>query len=111
MEQAEQLCDAIVLIHRGRKLLDGALAHVKSNGGRTCVIDYDGDGSVLHGLPGVTRINDAGKRAELSLEEGADPQRILERLVGRVTIRRFDTREASLHEIFIRTVEASDELA
>jgi ABC-2 type transport system ATP-binding protein len=111
MEQAEQLCDAIVLIHRGRKLLDGTLSHVKANGGRTCVIDYDGDGAFLRSLPGVSRVNDAGKHAELTLEDGADPQQILARLVGRLVIRRFDTREASLHEIFIRTVESSDVVA
>jgi ABC-2 type transport system ATP-binding protein len=108
MEQAEQLCDAIVLVHRGRKVLDGPLARVKANGGRTCVIDYDGDGAILHSLPGVARLNDAGKHAELTLMDGADPQEILARLVNRLAIRRFDTREASLHEIFIRTVEASD---
>ena len=52
----------------------------------------------------MQRVNDSGKQAELFLEAGADPQEILAALVGRVQIRRFDLREASLHEIFIRTV-------
>lgn len=108
MEQAEQLCDAIVLIHRGRKVLDGRLGDVKRSGGSTVVIDYDGDGTALRGLPGVVRLNDAGKRAELSLADGADAQQILARLVGRLTIRRFDLREPTLHEIFVRTVEAGE---
>ena len=108
MEQAEQLCDAIVLIHRGRKVLDGPLGDVKRSGGSTVVVDYDGDGAALRGLPGVVRLNDAGKRAELSLADGADAQQILARLVGRVTIRRFDLREPTLHEIFVRTVESRE---
>lgn len=110
MEQAEQICDAILLINRGVKVLDGSLAEVKRSGEHGVLIDYEGDGSVLRGLPGVRRINDAGKRAEIFLEDGIDPQVVLERLVGRVRIRRFDIREPSLHEIFIRSVKGkSDE--
>lgn len=104
MEQAEQICDSIFLIHRGKKVLDGPLAEIRQRGDHGVQIDYDGDGAVLHELPGVRRINDAGKHAELFLEDGIDPQAILERLVGRVAIRRFDLREPSLHEIFVRAV-------
>ncbi len=109
MEQAEQLCDAILLIHRGRKVLDGPLSEVKRAGGPTVVVDYDGDGAALRALPGVTRLNDAGKRAELTLGDGADAQEILAQLVSsRLTIRRFDLREPTLHEIFVRTVEGKE---
>lgn len=104
MEQAEQVCDSVLLIDHGSKLLDGDLASVRASADRTVTIDYDGDGSVLTGLPGIRRVNDAGKHAELSLEPGTDPQRILEALVDRLRIRRFDTREASLHEVFVRAV-------
>ena len=104
MEQAEKICDAILLINRGRKVLDGPLAEVKSGGPRTIVLDYDGDGSVLRSLPGVDRVNDSGKQAELTLREGTNPQELLRLLMDRLTIRRFDTREPSLHEIFIRAV-------
>jgi ABC-2 type transport system ATP-binding protein len=104
MEQAEQLCDYVVLIDRGRKVLDGPLSQVRASGGRAVLLDYDGDGQCLRGLPGVARINDAGKQAELFLEEGADPQEVLAALVQKVRIRRFDLREPSLHEIFIRAV-------
>jgi ABC-2 type transport system ATP-binding protein len=104
MEQAEKLCDAILLINRGRKVLDGSLVEVKSGGPRTIVVDYDGDGGVLRSLPHVTRVNDSGKQAELTLADGADAQELLRLLVARLTIRRFDTREPSLHEIFVRAV-------
>jgi len=104
MEQAEQICDAIVLIHKGKKLIDGPLAAVKAARGRAIRLDYDGDGARLGTLPGVARVNDAGKTAEIFLEEGADPQALLRALVERVAVRRFDLREPSLHEIFIRAV-------
>jgi ABC-2 type transport system ATP-binding protein len=68
------------------------------------VLDYDGDGSVLRSLPGVDRVNDSGKQAELTLQDGANPQELLRLVMDRLTIRRFDTREPSLHEIFVRAV-------
>jgi len=104
MEQAEQICDSILMIHKGKKVLDGSLAQVKSTGDKGILLDYDGNGSVLKGLPGVLRVNDSGKQAELFLEKGADPQAILAAIVGKVEVRRFDLRDPSLHEIFIRTV-------
>jgi ABC-2 type transport system ATP-binding protein len=104
MEQAEKICDAILLINQGRKVLDGSLAQVKSGGPRTIVLDYDGDGSVLRALPGVGHVNDSGKQAELTLRDGTNPQDVLRRLMDGLTIRRFDTREPSLHEIFVRAV-------
>jgi ABC-2 type transport system ATP-binding protein len=104
MEQAEQICDSILMIHKGKKVLDSTLAEVKSTGDKGILLDYDGDGSILQSLPGVRRVNDSGKQAELFLQSGADPQAILAALVGKVAVRRFDLRDPSLHEIFIRTV-------
>jgi ABC-2 type transport system ATP-binding protein len=104
MEMAERLCDFIFMIHKGRKVLDGPLAQIKSAGTHGLQIDYDGDGAVLRDLPGVQRVNDSGKSAEVFLRPGTDPQHVLAALVGRVAIRRFDIREPSLHEIFVRTV-------
>ena len=107
MEQAEQICDFIFLINKGKKVLDGPLAEIRSSGGNSVQLDYDGDGSFLASLPGVTRVNDAGKTAEIFLEEGADPQALLESIIGRLQVRRFDLSEPSLHEIFVRSVGGS----
>ena len=105
MAQAEEICDYIFLINKGKKVLDGALHEVKaSEGDRGIHLDYDGDREVLRSLPGVSRLNDAGKSAEIYLEDGIDPQDILARLVGKVKIHQFDLRDPSLHEIFVRAV-------
>ena len=104
MEQAEQICDFIFLINRGRKVLDGPLAEVRRSGGEGIKLDYDGDASFLKDLPGVTRVNDAGKSAEIFIEPDCNPQTILKAAVERLVIRRFDLSEPSLHEIFVRAV-------
>lgn len=109
MEQAEQICDYVALFNKGEKVIDGSLSAVRSGGGRAAMLDYDGDGRLLRDLPGVDRVNDSGKQAELFLAEGADSQQVLEALLCKVHIRRFDLREPSLHEIFIRAVGGADD--
>ncbi len=105
MEQAEEICDSIIMIHKGKKVLDGSLSAIKRNTAHGIHLDYDGDGTFLRTLPGVARINDSGKSAELFLEQGYDPQQFLRAIVDRIEVRRFDLREPSLHEIFVRKVQ------
>ena len=109
MEQAEQICDYVALINKGEKVVDGSLSEVRSSGGRAAMLDYDGDGRTLVDLPGVVRINDSGKQAELILAADADSQQLLAALLDKVQIRRFDLREPSLHEIFVRTVGGAND--
>lgn len=104
MEQAEQICDYIFLIHKGQKIIDGALSQIKTQSGYGIQLDYNGDGSVIKEFSGLRRINDAGKSAEIFLDDGIDPQKLLQFLVGKLDIRRFDLSEPSLHEIFVRAV-------
>jgi ABC-2 type transport system ATP-binding protein len=104
MEQAEQVCDHVVLLDRGRRLLGGALADVRRGAERVLVVDHGGDGALLAGLPGVRRMNDAGVHAELTLADDADPDALLATVAGRLPIRRWELVEPSLHEIFVRAV-------
>src|SRR5256886_8926168 len=87
MEHAEQLCDRLCIIARGKKLVDGSLAEVKqTHGGRHVIVAFDGSqGSaqqVFNDRRLVAKIQDFGQQAELELADGADPQEILKALVG-----------------------------
>ena len=104
MEQAEQLCDSVLLINRGQKVIDGFTNEVRAEAGDTLRLDYEGDGSILKSLPGVVRLNDAGRHAELTLAPQADTQKLLALLIGKITITRFDISSASLHEVFVRSI-------
>jgi ABC-2 type transport system ATP-binding protein len=108
MEHAEQLCDYVMMIHKSRLQFAGTLAQIKSGRDRGLLLDYDGDSAALQRLPGALRINDHGKHAEIYLQPGQNPQQALRWLLDHVTVRRFDYREPSLHEIFVRTVEEAD---
>ncbi|MGH8399810.1 MAG: ABC transporter ATP-binding protein, partial [Gammaproteobacteria bacterium] len=105
VEHAEQICDAVIIIDRGKRKLAGSLSEVKASAERTVILDYEGNPGALDKLPGVLSADDAGQHAELRLAADADTQALLQTLIGRVRIRRFDTREASLKQIFLNAVE------
>jgi ABC-2 type transport system ATP-binding protein len=105
MEAVERLCDRVVLIDHGEKVLDGAVSEVKARHGRnTVALAFDGDGSFIESLPGVARASDHGQYVEVRLEDGADPQVLLREAAARLRVRRFEIVEPSLHDIFVETV-------
>ena len=107
MAEAERMADEIILVHRGKIVLSGSLDEVRSSFGKnTLHIDYDGDGAFLETLPSVMRARIGNRSAELSLSEGADPQKILEAAMTRLRISRFEVASPSLEEIFIEKVGA-----
>lgn len=107
MAEAERMADEIILIHRGKVVLEGSLDDVRASFGKnTLHIDFDGDGSFLKDLPQVRKASIVNHAAELSLAEGADPQQILQATMGRLRIRKFEVAAPSLEEIFIEKVGA-----
>ncbi|MDX1584058.1 MAG: ATP-binding cassette domain-containing protein, partial [Thermoanaerobaculia bacterium] len=68
MGEAERLADQIVLIHEGSIVLSGSLGEVKSREGENHVhVEFDGDGSFLPDLAGVSKATVHGSMAELLL--------------------------------------------
>ncbi len=105
MEAVEKLCDRVALINRGEKVLDGAVSEVKARHGKnTVVLAYDGDGSFVAALPGVAKVTDFGQYVEVRMQDGADPQPLLQEAAARLRLRRFEIVEPSLHDIFVETV-------
>ena len=110
MEHAEQLCDRLCIIARGKKLIDGTLAEVKQQrGGRNLLITFDGSQGnarqVFADPRLVARVQDLGQQAELELASGADPQEILRALVNSgARLSRFELASPSLHKIFVDLV-------
>jgi len=109
MGVAEEMCDFIFMIHRGRKVLDGTLEQIQdSYGTSTLRVRIDGAAG-LADLPGVAEIADFGNLQELRLEPGADSQQILTELMRRGPVRHFASARPSLEEIFVRIARPSAE--
>jgi ABC-2 type transport system ATP-binding protein len=106
MNDVEELCDRVLMMNNGRVILSGDLAGIRSrHAGNAVLLDVDGE---IDGLPGVSQTRSRRGHAELLLEAGASPQKILEYLVrqGR-TIRHFEPAAPSLNEIFLTALEQS----
>jgi len=105
MHEAEELCDFIVLINRGKVVVDGTLDEIRSrHESHTVSIEIEGDAEFIRTLPFVTAVQPDGRRLDVMLRDGADPQDLLRILVERSRVRAFEIKQPSLHQIFVRLV-------
>ena len=105
MDAAEKLCDDIMLINHGEIILDGDIHKIKRDQGLNSIqIEYEGDGNFIKSLPMIEKINDFGNYTELQIKENHASRDLLKVLVEKVDIIRWQTKESSLHDIFINLV-------
>ena len=113
MDSAERLCDAVCIIARGTKVLDGPIEEVRAEHGAIHVAlalggsSANGVGAVLNDPRLIARLDDSNRFFEIELTTGADPQLLLRRLVeAGASIQRFELVRPSLHQIFLQKVGA-----
>ncbi|MDH5506314.1 MAG: ATP-binding cassette domain-containing protein [Anaerolineae bacterium] len=103
MHQVEELCDRILLIDHGRKLLYGSLDDIrKQYSGHAVLVRPEGELPTLEGIEAITQVNSTVK---MSLAAGISPQEILKALLAKkVILEKFEIAVPTLDEIFIRAV-------
>jgi ABC-2 type transport system ATP-binding protein len=111
MEHADRLCDRILLIAGGRKILDGTIAEAKKSVPRRLRIETESDPEPLRTIAGVREIvraeNGAANRYELMLEDRVDPDDVLRACFEKhIALRSFDRSEPALREVFMTLVKA-----
>jgi ABC-2 type transport system ATP-binding protein len=112
MEQAEQLCDRIVIIARGEKVVDGAVREVKREAGTRhlrlgVTSGQDVARRILADRRWALSLQDHGADWEAELAPGAAPDALLRALVeGGAGIAEFGVEDPSLESIFIAKVGA-----
>jgi ABC-2 type transport system ATP-binding protein len=111
MEQAEELCDEICLINHGRKVLGGSVREIKRGfGWRYIAIDGENYEPTLRNNPLVKEFTPNRDHTEIFLQDDADPQSLLQQLVGDgALITKFEMVAPSLNEIFIESVKRANE--
>ena len=114
MENAERMCDAVCIIARGEKLVDGSVNAVREqHGARVVVVGFEGAPSdattrVFDDRTLVARTNDGNRLIEAELTADADAQTLLERLLASgARLERFELVRPSLHRIFLERVGAA----
>ncbi len=106
MDAAEKICDHVIMINKGQKVLDGPLDEIQQEYGHNSVqLEYGGNGEVIKQLPFVEEFNDFGNFMELRLKDGFKVNDLLRAILDRIEIFKVETRRSTLHEIFINLVK------
>lgn len=110
MEQAERICHRVLILNKGRTLVDGPVALVKERyGRRSIVLEFDGDIDFLQTHPACASVIHYPRWAEVELADGHDPDAVFQALAGRVAVRKFEVVLPSLHKIFVDQLGGPDE--
>lgn len=111
MRMAEEMCDYVFMIYKGKKVLDGTLEEIHSQYGQNVVRARVAQMSdrTFDALPGVEAVSNQGKHVELRMSQGADTQAILQTLMSRGRVDQFEVTNPSLQDIFIRIAAPSKE--
>lgn len=109
MAQAEQLCDNIVMIHKGEKVLDDPLDAIRSRFDPRAVLfepmDRATTADQLTSVPGVAHAVREGDAWDLVLEEGVQPSEAIARLATQIDALRAEVKRPTLEDIFVQIVE------
>jgi ABC-2 type transport system ATP-binding protein len=114
MQHAERLCDRVVLIASGRKVFDGSVADARSAAPRMLVLEGAIPEAAFRDLPGIEdgaweAAEAGGGRLTARLAAGAQIQAPLQAAFSRGwEISRFELREPTLHDAFIRLAGGGD---
>ena len=108
MPQAEELCEHIVMVHKGRKVLDDDLATIRGRHDPRSLqlepLDPRADTAALTALPDVKRIRPADRGAEVLLHDGADPTLAMRRILEKLPAARIELTRPRLEDVFVELV-------
>jgi ABC-2 type transport system ATP-binding protein len=112
MEQVEEICDHIILVNKGQKILDGTVGKIKQDFKENLFeIGFDqqllAEHTAIH-LFEVIEAKEQGLR--IKLNEGFSNNDVLQFFMHKgLTIRSFNEVLPSLNDIFIRLVQGTPE--
>jgi ABC-2 type transport system ATP-binding protein len=108
LAEAEKICDSICLIEGGKVIVDGTLQSVRADFPLKSVqAAWQDEVTPPDDLPGVAHVQEQEGTWRLTLQEGADPQDLLPRLLAAGQLTLFSANRPSLSEIFLEAVARS----
>ena len=108
MAHAEEMCQHIVMIHKGRKVLDEPMTGLRRQYDTRTVrfepLDANADLAPLARLPGVERMARVDEGCELRLAPGTDPAALMRDMTALVPLARVELARVRLEDVFVRLV-------
>lgn len=110
MEHVEELCRNITILHRSNTVLNGNIREIKKQFPREkVVLNTTGEVEGLSQLAGVTKVNRNEQGYELQISNEQVAGTILRHAMEQTDIMKFEIKEPTLNEIFIKTVGERNE--
>jgi ABC-2 type transport system ATP-binding protein len=108
MAHAEEMCQHVVMIHQGRKVLDEPIAGLKRQFDPSTIhfeaLDVAADARRLAGVEGVARVEGGEGTYRITVAPGADPAGVMARLATAVPAARIELARLRLEDVFVRIV-------
>ncbi|MCB9694540.1 MAG: ATP-binding cassette domain-containing protein [Alphaproteobacteria bacterium] len=108
MHFAEEVCDHVVMLHRGEKVVDGTLHELRAREVTGTLIcepaSHGADPAPIEALPAVEELRRDGFRWRVRLRADADPSEVLAQAARAVPLVRAEVERASLEDLFVRVV-------
>jgi ABC-2 type transport system ATP-binding protein len=116
MPQAEEICDHIVMVHKGQKVLDDTVQAIRGqyDTGKVVIepLQGDADASELARIRGVESVRRQEGQIILQLAGGTDQARVMRRVASSLPVARMELSRPRLEDIFIGLVAGkSDDAA
>jgi ABC-2 type transport system ATP-binding protein len=108
MPQAEDICDHVIMIHRGKKVIDDPIQAIRGQYDTGTVLiellDPGADTSGLEKIEGVDAVETRDGEIQLHLAEGTDQAQVMRRVAAALPIARMELKRPRLEDIFVRLV-------
>jgi ABC-2 type transport system ATP-binding protein len=112
MPQAEEICDHVVMIYRGQKVLDDPVSTILRpydvRALRFEPLDSRAEVGAVRALPGVERCSATEGGYEVALREGADAARVMQSVIAAVPVARIELKRPTLEDVFVSIVAGGD---
>ena len=109
MEQVEEICDHIILLNKGKKILDGTINDVKQSF-KENIFKVGSDVSAFDKLANYDQlfdvINEKEHQLTIKMKDGTQPNQVLQYFINQnISLNNFNEVMPSLNDIFIKLVE------
>ncbi len=108
MPQAEEICEHVIMVHEGRKVLDADLDDIRGRYDPRSIrfepLDPGADTTGLASVPGVERIRPDGQGLEILLAAGTDPASAMRRIMDATAAARIELARPRLEDVFVDLV-------
>ena len=112
MVQAEEICDHIVMMHGGRKVLDESLTGIRRRHDPRTIrlepLEAAVDPAPLASVTGVDRVTADAGGYRIELAAGADPARAMRDVTAALPTARVELRRPTLEDVFVQLATGAE---